>query len=57
MYANRVVNTCYYAGFMVTLFWLFFGGPNRWPNKQARMCYGYVTLLGALMLPAVVSAA
>jgi predicted membrane channel-forming protein YqfA (hemolysin III family) len=55
MYTNRVVDTCYTAGFMLTLFALFFGGPDMWPNKRARMYYGYVVFLAALVLPTLVS--
>lgn len=55
MHTNRVVDTCYTAGFTVTLFAVFFGGPNLWPNKRARMFHGYTVFLAALVVPILVS--
>jgi len=50
-----MVDTCYTAGFMVTLFVLFFSGPDTWPNKRARMYHGYTVFLAALVVPTLVS--
>jgi len=55
MHPSKVITLIYSFFYMLVLFGLFFAGPNLWPNKRARMMYGYLVYLCALVVPALVS--
>jgi hypothetical protein len=57
LHPSRVLPTAYNGMYMVVVFACFFGGPNVWPNKRARLLTGYGLFVFALAVPPLVSSA